>query len=488
MNSKKESVRKVKQNEREKAKNGEKVEKLKAKLSAERKEKKYLKRRLKETQASRDRWKEKHKSKQQEVKALKGKIKRDEKIERHHYPKLLIVLCVLLRIKGGCSYGGIIRVLKVIRFCFQLDLPRLPCENSVQNWVSKVGLYSLDKEDKGLRNKQVSLIVDESIRMGQEKQLLVLCVPYKKEKEGALIFEDVDVLHVQGAKSWTGEQINEVLKNLEEKYGFEAKNILSDEDSKLKKASRLSEIVHLPDISHAVATCLRRSFEKAPEFKAFTTLVASYQSKGVNQDISYLCPPKQRTKARFMNLHGIVNWGDKVLERFDLLGEKAKGFFSQLSEHQPIINNLRCCLDIAKKISLPMKENGLSSQTLRDARKITQTNANEQELTGEFLVHINGYLAKYQGIVGQIGNSAINVSSEIIESLFGKYKSKAHNHPLTGVTKLNLELPLYCMKEEELVQKIPIALQEVSMNHLEQWIEKHSPDSQLVKRIRFFNK
>jgi len=72
--------------------------------------------------------------------------------------------------------------------------------------------------------------------------------------------------------------------------------------------------------------------------------------------------------------------------------------------------------------------------------------------------------------------------------MFGKYKSKAHNHSLTGLTKLNLELPLYCMKNEELVQLIPLALENISMHHLEEWVEKYSSDNQLVKRIRFFKK
>ncbi len=344
MNSKKEYEIKINKLEGENEKKGEKISELKEQLKVAREEKKYLKKRLAQLKVGRDSWKAKYKSKQQEIKNLSAKISRLEKIRRHHYPKLLIILCVLLRIKGGCSYGGIVKILQVLQFCFQLGLKKLPCKNSIQNWVSKVGLYQLNGKDKDLKNKQVSLIIDESIRMGQEKQLLILMVGWKKGEKGALSFSDVEVLHIQGAKSWDGEKIKEVIDQLIAKYGFEVKNILSDQDGKLKKASRLSEIVHLPDISHAVATCLRRSFEKEPAYKAFTTLVSSYQKKGVNQDISYLCPPKQRTKARFMNQQDIVNWADKLLVRFGELGQKAADFFSQLHVHQPVINQLAACL------------------------------------------------------------------------------------------------------------------------------------------------
>ena len=451
-------------------------------------EKRKLRRQLKSKGASAENWKEKNKYKRLENKALKAKIERGEKINRHHFPKRLIILSILLRIKGGCSYGGILKVLKILQFCFQLNLVKLPCENTIQNWVTKTGLYKLKKEDKGLKGKEISLIIDESIRMGQEKQLLVLSVPWKKEGKTALRFEDTEVLHIQGAKSWNGEKISEVIDKLKKEHGFILKNILSDEDSKLKKASRLSEVLHIPDISHAVGTCLRRSFEKEEKYKAFTKLVASYQSKGVNQDISYLCPPKQRSKARFMNQQGIVKWASRLLNRFDELGDKAYLFFGQLTEQQSIISDLDNSLLLAKQISLPFKKEGLSKQSIEKARQIIKEEKEEKGLFGIFLRQISNYLDNYQQIVNKIGSYAIHLSSEIIESMFSKYKNKAHNNTLTGLTKLNLELPLYSMKNEDLVNLIPIALENISMNNLEDWVEKHSSDNQLVKRNKFFKK
>lgn len=392
-------------------KKDEKIIKLKTQLSEERLEKRKLRRQLKSKGKSVENWKAKHKSKRLENNGLKAKIERGEKINRHHFPKRLIILSVLLRIKGGCSYGGILKVLKILQFCFHLKLVKFPCENTVQNWVTKVGLYKLKKEDKGLRDKEVSLIIDESIRMGQEKQLLVLSIPWKKSGKTALRFEDTEVLHIEGSKSWNGEKINEVIEQLEQRHGFKLKNILSDEDSKLKKASRLSEVLHIPDISHAVGSCLRRSFEKADQYKAFTKLVASYQSKGVNQDISYLCPPKQRSKARFMNQQGIVKWASRLLNRFDELGDKAAIFFGQLMEHQSIISDLDNSLLVAKQISLSFKREGLSKQTIKQARQIIEEQQEEKSLFSTFLGHMSGYLDNYQQKISQLGSYAIHLSS-----------------------------------------------------------------------------
>lgn len=137
---------------------------------------------------------------------------------------------------------------------------------------------------------------------------------------------------------------------------------------------------------------------------------------------------------------------------------------------------------------MPFKKEGLNKQSIEKARQIIEVGQEQKGLFGNFLEHISSYLDNYQQIINKIGNYAIHLSSEIIESMFSKYKNKAHNNTLTGLTKLNLELPLYCMKNEELVNLIPIALENISMNNLEDWVKEHSSDSQLVKRNKFFKK
>ncbi len=488
MNSKKELEGKVKKLERKNQLGEEKRKKIQIDLQTARKACRYYQSRCRVLEKSRDNWKGKHKYKQQKIKHLKEQVDRRSRIKFHHFPRFLILLCIFMRIKAGCSYEGIVKVLQGLELSGLLGLVRLPCANSIQNWVSKVGLFSLMKEDKNLRGREVSLIIDESIRMGQEKQLLILSVPWVKEKKEALSFEDVEVLYIEGSKSWTGVKIAHRISELEKKHGFIFKSLLSDQDSKLRKAARLSEVAHLPDISHAVATCLRKTFAKAPDYKGFTTLVAGYQSKGVNQDISYFMPSKQRAKARFMNQGKLVHWGKRMLARLDQLEEKAQKFFVQLPKHEPVIKQLDRTISLAKTISLAFKIKGLSTQTLKQAQEIVDTEKQDSEPVTRFLGHIKGYLAQYKQILTGVGKIAIHASSEIIESFFGKYKSKAHGHVLTGITKLNLEVPLYAMTYQELNRKISLALEEIKMTELDQWVKTHSAENQLLKRIKFFKK
>lgn len=486
MNSKKEDAAKVKKIEKELTEALKKLERLKKDNRRCRQKINQLKQRIRELIKSRDRWKAKLKVKQEEVKKLKVKISRVGKAKWHQYATWLIGLCVLLRIYCGCSYGCIRRILVLLNSYFQLGLKKLPCENTIQNWVSKMGLYTMKQGTYNSTGEQVSLIIDESIRLGQEKLLLILSIPFNKLKQGALSFQEVQVVFMKGATSWTGKKISEVIEKLQKTYGFEVINILSDEDSKLKKACRLLEISHVPDISHAVATCLKRVFEKTEEYKKFKTLLASYASKGVNQALSYLCPPKQRTKARFMNLQRVVKWANKMLERFDKLNKKEALFFKDLTAQASLVNLLESCLCLAKAISLPFKLKGLSTQTIQQAQKqITLMNVEEDYLKA-FLKEIKKYLTHYQDIIETFEGKSIHASSEIIESMFGKYKSKANNYALTGLTSLNLELPIYGISIEKVPPQMVDALEGISIVDLIQWREDNSSDNQLVKRLRWF--
>jgi hypothetical protein len=198
------------------------------------KENKYLRRSKRQITRSRDNWKGKHNCKQKEIKLLKAKANRLGKAKRHHYELWIVDLCILLRIQCNCSYKSICKILMIINICFKLRVNKIPCANTVQNWVSKVGLYCIENTKQNGKNREVSLIIDENIRLGKEKLLLMLSTPFQKDKIGALCFEDVTVEYMKGSQTWTGEKIKEAINEIQEENNIKVMNILSDEDSKLK--------------------------------------------------------------------------------------------------------------------------------------------------------------------------------------------------------------------------------------------------------------
>jgi len=284
----------------------------------------------------------------------------------------------------------------------------------------------------------------------------------------------------------TTEEIAQVIKdNLLEK-GVSIINILSDEGSNLKKAAKTLSLPHLPDIGHAIATCLRQTFVKEEQYIGFTKLIGSYTSKGVNQDLSYLCPPKIGKKARFMNQSRVVDWATQLLANWSKLGEAEIAFFSSLNKYKEIMQTLGICMKIAKIVAVPLKTEGLSTKTLAEIRQKLKQFENQEGHVKTFLTKMTVYLEQYQAFLDDYPKDVcIHVSSDVIESIFGKYKNKANNYALTGLTKLNLELPLFCKTEKEIIQLSQQALESISVTQLGRWVTEHSADNQLIRKLEF---
>jgi len=497
LHSQKEYERKIQKLER-------KTERLTEKCQSKSKDLKYLKRRVKELRLSRDKWKAKNHAKALKAKELKKRLKNKERVKRHHYSSLLIALCIKLRVQAGCSYRGICKILLILRTSFALDLKQLPCSNTIENWVSKMGYYCIEHAEEDLGSKEVCMIIDESFRQGNERLLLLLITAWQKEKQEALSYDEVRVCYLGGKKGWNGEQISQEIENIVAQKGIVIKNIVSDEDSKMLKVSRLLGCPHLPDINHAIANCLRRTFEKDDTYQSLIKLIGSYQSKAVNQALSYLRPPKQRVKARFMNQKDFVQWGLTMLAKFECLNEKEKTFFAELPAYRPMLKILGWCIDLTEKVTKFLKASGLSWCSLRQvesymgrpkqlvfkscAQSKPQGNIsydNTAVLMEQFLDHLRGYLDQYELFLNT-HTGTFNVSSDIIESMFGKHKSISGTNTLVGVSQLDLELPVHNMDPEAMNPLVKLALESVLMSDLKSWREAHCADKQADKRRKFF--
>ena len=475
------------------------------------------KKRARYFELSRDNWKTKNKDKSVINKQLNKKLARLEKPKYHTYNFDIIKLGVQLRTIGRCSYESICRILLLLQISGYLRLGRLPCANILQIWVAKLGLYELNTGHKSLENKEVCLIIDESIKVGEEKMLLVLACPafpkYESDKlpkkgisiEGkkdrkklgnGLSFKDVKVVHIEGRKSWKGPAIKQVILNLKKTKGIDYSYILSDQGNNLRNAASLLGSLHVPDISHAVGTCLRHTYKDQTNYQGFIKLVGKYQSKCVNQSITYLRPPKQRSKARFMNQQAVVDWGVNLLNVYPKLPKKEQLFFAEVIDYKLIIDILDFCLQLAKQIVLPLKTLGLNKETLAYA----YTNLELAKLVkikkfallkNKFLARLEQYLIQYNQIIKALNipeGQAINVCSDVIESEFSFYKNIIASNPLVGVSLTALELPINGIKQEDFDEQLWEAVETISIADLNKWKSENATENQAGKRKEVLGK
>ena len=93
---------------------------------------------------------------------------------------------------------------------------------------------------------------------------------------------------------------------------------LKDGGSELKKAvdvlrERGLGSPVIDDISHAVASMLKRRYETHPQFSTFLSACGRVSSRLKHTVLACLSTPKVQTKSRFMNVHRLVRWADRVL-------------------------------------------------------------------------------------------------------------------------------------------------------------------------------
>ena len=140
----------------------------------------------------------------------------------------------------------------------------MPSFSTGMLWVKKVGYYCLNR----LKTKADDwiLIVDESIGIGQEKLLVVLGIRSSQiDFTRPLKIEDMEPIIVKSKNRWTGVEISRELDTSKQLVG----NVIyatTDAGSTIKKGLRLSKIIHLYDVTHAIAIMLEKIYKEHAEF------------------------------------------------------------------------------------------------------------------------------------------------------------------------------------------------------------------------------
>lgn len=452
---------------------------------------KRLRAKVRDLSKSRDLWKQKYKDQ-------KGLVNADNELfrvppfsnvslrpPRHHYSLWLIHFCICLRVTCGCSYRRIPLILSLLNEKMGISLP-IPSRSSVQNWVEKVGLSLL--ENPSLPFSEMVLIVDESIGMGPHKLLGVLVADAQHWTQGALHYGAVQVAHLSIRTQSKAQEVGQILDDLVQRWKNRIVGIVSDGCSKLKKAIRLVDLPHILDISHLLATCLKKAYAKEPTYEAFRRQLGAWRAEGACQKMSYLIPPKQRKKARFMNQKPLIEWALRMKRDWHSLPQEAQLFFKDLPKYYPLIDSLSQALCIAQKVSQKLKQEGLSSQNLALSQEIIQQyRATKGSLLNNFQKYLRQYLAHYQELADKQCRP-IPCCSDVLESMFGKTKSWASDNPLGIISSACLQLPLHTLQREDLGQVIYQGLEDFLHNDLKAWKAKNIPESQTVKRNQFFKK
>src|SRR6266571_6053808 len=370
----------------------------------------------------------------------------------------LVFLALQLFAVARIGFRAVSRVLSLLAVA--LGIHKVPCPQTIINWVTRLSIVRMQSARmlKGSALSQAPFsngligMIDVSIALGAGKIVAVLALDaHHYLTETALGLGQVRCLAVSVAVSWTGESIADLLKRLIATVGRPAA-YLKDAGSELHKAIGLLEEQGLAspcidDISHAVANMLKRRYQAHPKFATFVSACGRVSAKLKHTLLACLAPPTVHTKARFMNVHRLVTWADRLLNLSPAGGAKAG---STLAKLRTCLDALPACRALIKRFREDagpllacqklLKTQGLSHDTLAQCAPLIDT-IPSQAVRREFAGYLQYQLetAKTLGL-DQVG---LPISSDAIESLFGV--AKQHGVGETqDAARIALRLPALC--------------------------------------------
>ncbi len=390
----------------------------------------------------------------------------------------LVFLALQLFLVARIGFRAVSRVLSLLAVA--LGIQKAPCPQTVINWVTRLAIVRMQSvymlKGSGLSQAPFSngliWMIDVSIALGAGKIVAVLALDAQHHlTETAPGLPQVRCLAVAVAASWTGDTLADLLRRLIAVMGRPAA-YLKDAGSDLHKAIDVLDAQGLAspaidDISHAVANMLKRRYHAHPKFATFVSACGRVSGKLKHTLLACLAPPSVHTKARFMNVHRLVTWADRLLTLSPAGGAKAGSTLAKLRACLDAFPSCKALIERFRDDAIPLlacqkllKTQGLSHDTLAQCAPLIDT-IPSQAVRREFAGYLQYQLetAKTLGL-DQVG---LPISSDAIESLFGVAK-----HHGVGETqdaaRIALRLPAFCglptREEAEQVLDVSVARQQ----------------------------
>lgn len=326
----------------------------------------------------------------------------------------------------------------------------MPCANSGRSWMLRIGLFQLTCEKE--QADDWVWMMDHTIQLGPYKCLIIIGIRLSawQADRRPLRHEDMTLLNLTPMEQSTGEGVYQELKATLEKTGI-PQAIVSDGGSDLKRAMGLfheehPEVHHLYDTTHKTALLLKKELEGDQRWAEFVTRANQTKLRTTQTSLAFLNPPGLKTKARYMNLDSLVSWGRRGLAYLDAPGDdsqtpvdraKLKEKLGWLRSYRKALERWAQLLAIAQTAQRYVQTEGihpLICDELREQLEPLATTTAGRRMLRDLL----GFLAEQSSGLGA-GERLIG-STEVLESIIGKYKRLQSTHSKGGMTAMLLSI------------------------------------------------
>jgi hypothetical protein len=405
----------------------------------------------------------------------------EARLPRHHYS----IGVVELFLKGVLCCAASQRATAAFLELAAVWLPGVeetPCANTGRMWLLRVGLYELIRPKE--RANDWVLIMDHTIQLGPWKCLVIVGIRLSvwEKNRGPLCHEDLTLLNLTPMEQATGERVHEALQETIAVTGV-PRQIVSDGGTDLKRAVELLHakhpgVAHTHDIKHKAALLLKKELEHNPRWCTFVTQANKTKVGVVQTSLACLMPSTLKVKARYMNLDMLVAWGCKLLQFLDrprsipgveIDPDKLEAKFGWLRTYRRNLQDWSELLAVADTAEDYIRQEGYHRTARRELRKrlvpIAKSAGSRRMCTAllEFVGH--------ESAAAKTNGERLIGSSEVLESLIGKYKQMQSQHSKGGMTAMLLSLGAIVGKKVHEI--IHTALECIRTGQVAEWCSKH---------------
>jgi hypothetical protein len=412
----------------------------------------------------------------------------DPPVGPHGYGARMVELSV--RLAQAVGFRPAVKVMNIF-FAWLGVTQRVPHATAIRNWLQRLGVAVI-QEPLEQANDWVWM-ADHSNQIGQEKILVVLAVRASQlpPPGSALRLEDMRALAVQPGKCWKREDVARAYEELAKVHGA-PRQVLSDGAVELRESvvvlkAQRSDCITLQDFKHKAANFLETALGESSRFSEFTAQVGRTRAAIQQTELAHLTPPGLKTKARFMNLGTLLNWGQMVLWLLDHPEAKSRQGLtdcrleSKLGWLREFTADLAAWNECQKVIQRGLEfvnTQGVSAGA-SDRLRVVLVEGLSHSLGRDMAERLITFVKAAESQLKE--GERLPLSTEILESSFARYKQLEGQHAKGGFTSLVAAFAGLLLNPTP--STIKAKFSRVSTKHVKQWLHEHLDQTVTSKRV-----
>ena len=368
---------------------------------------------------------------------------------RHFYSVGVIAMFLQMVISKATSLRSAAGVFELLA-AHPLFGGQMPCANSGRSWMLRIGLFQLTCEKE--KADDWVWMMDHTIQLGPYKCLVIIGIRLSawEADRRPLRHEDMTLLNLTPMEQSTGEVVYEQLQATLEKTGV-PRGVVSDGGSDLKRSMEFfhedhPEVPHVYDAKHKMALLLKKELEGDERWAQFVKQANRTKLVTTQTSLAFLNPPGLKTKARYMNLDSLVSWGRRALAYLDapindslppVDRQKLQEKLGWLRSYRKALQRWSELLAIVHGAERYVQTEGIHSlicDELQQQLEPLATTPAGRRMVRDAL----GFFAEQSA--GLCAGQRMIGSTEVLESIIGKYKRLQSTHSKGGMTAMLLSI------------------------------------------------